>query len=152
MSTTHGHRRTHVGSPTYRSWATMIQRCTNPRVTSFPNYGARGIKVCRRWRAFKNFLADMGERPDGTTLDRFPNNDGDYAPGNCRWATKQQQAENSRKSRQITFKGETHGVREWARRLGIGHASLSRRLARLSVAEALTLPKRAWPSQGKAHG
>lgn len=71
----------------------MIQRCTNPKRDRYPVYGGRGITVCVRWRTFENFLEDMGERPVGRTLDRI-NNDGNYEPGNCRWATAEEQALN----------------------------------------------------------
>jgi hypothetical protein len=77
------------------SWEMMVQRCTNPLATCYSNYGGRGIKVCPRWRCFKNFLADMGQRPPGTTLDR-KNTDGDYEPCNCRWATRKEQQNNMR--------------------------------------------------------
>lgn len=73
----------------------MISRCENPRATSWKWYGARGIAVCARWHAFENFLADMGERPNGRTLDRI-NNDGNYEPSNCRWATGKEQISNRR--------------------------------------------------------
>jgi hypothetical protein len=75
----------------------MWTRCTNPNVDSFERYGGRDIKVCARWQRFENFLADMGERPAGKTLDRYPNPYGDYKPSNCRWATPLEQRHNRRK-------------------------------------------------------
>jgi hypothetical protein len=88
--TTHGMTRTR----TYRSWVTMWQRCTNPNDPRADRYLGRGIEVCERWQSFENFLADMGERPPGTTIDRFPDNNGNYEPGNCRWATPAAQTRN----------------------------------------------------------
>ena len=82
------------GTPTYHSWSNMIQRCTNPKHHKYANYGAKGITVCERWREFANFLADMGVRPEGKTLDRYPDNTGNYEPGNCRWATPAEQQRN----------------------------------------------------------
>lgn len=85
-------------APTYYSWLAMRARCRNPKHPHFRNYGGRGIQICERWGKYQNFLADMGERPSGTTLDRFPNNDGHYEPGNCRWATWAQQVVNRRQA------------------------------------------------------
>lgn len=95
----------HVGGklhPSYGSWRAMKSRCLKPENHNFKNYGARGITVCERWLSFADFVADMGSRPLGTTLDRV-NNDGNYEPGNVRWATPAQQMESRR-----TPKGESH--------------------------------------------
>jgi len=83
-------------SPTYRSWMAMKSRCNLEGRPNADRYKDRGVKVCDRWMDFANFLADMGERPAGTTLDRWPDMAGDYAPGNCRWATPCEQARNTR--------------------------------------------------------
>jgi hypothetical protein len=87
------------GTPTYISWLKMKDRCTNPRANRWHLYGGRGITICERWiSSFKNFLEDMGERPDGTTLDRI-DPDGNYEPGNVRWATSEEQNRNQRRNK-----------------------------------------------------
>lgn len=91
MPTLHGHTSVTGGrvqrTPTYISWQNMLARCRYPSVPSYPHYGGRGIAVCQRWHSFVNFLADMGERPEGTEISR-KDNDGDYGPGNCEWKPK----------------------------------------------------------------
>jgi len=99
-NTTHGL----TNSPTWSSWQSMVTRCTNPNSVGYEYWGGRGITICKRWLKFENFHADMGDRPAGKTLDRFPNKDGNYEPGNCRWATPQEQADN----RSPTRKCRTH--------------------------------------------
>jgi hypothetical protein len=91
----HGHTWAGGGTPTYKTWSSMVRRCSNPKAGGWERYGGRGIKVCERWLKFDNFLADMGKRPPNLTLDR-KNNDGNYEPGNCRWATRSEQQHNRR--------------------------------------------------------
>lgn len=93
----HGHSQLHgPASPTYQSWKNMVQRCTNPNRVEYRYYGAKGVTVCDRWLAsFVSFLEDMGERPEGTSIDRI-DPEGNYEPGNCRWATRAQQDANRR--------------------------------------------------------
>jgi hypothetical protein len=118
----------------------MLNRCRKPDSDQFRYYGARGIRVCERWLEFSNFLADMGERPTGKTLDRI-DNDGNYEPGNCRWATHAEQMSNSSRNVRLTFRGETLTLTQWAQRIGVGKTTLACRL-RLgwTVEEALTAP------------
>jgi hypothetical protein len=141
-STKHSHAHEGKLSPTYHSWAGMKARCTNPNHSSFERYGGAGVLLCERWLSFENFLADMGERPPGTTLDRYPNQNGNYEPGNCRWATDEQQARNKGNNRLLTLDGVTRTTAEWSEVLGLPQATISDRLRRgRSDAEALSLTK-----------
>ena len=99
----HNYKHGYDGTPTYKSWQSMKDRCLNPNATSYPIYGAKGIMICERWMVFENFLADMGERPEGTSLDRKDSN-GHYEPGNCRWATAIEQSRNRKSTKLNTDK------------------------------------------------
>lgn len=107
----------------------MMRRCYTSTNPNYPDYGGRGIHVCARWRSFANFLADMGPRPTGAryTLDRI-NNDGNYEPLNCRWATYKQQNRNYRRNVMLTINGKTQCMRDWAKEVGLSHHALRKRL------------------------
>lgn len=140
-------------SPEYRSWCSMKARCCNPRNPSYARYGGRGITVCPRWLdSFENFLADVGNRPGPKyTIDRFPNNDGNYEPGNVRWATAQEQSRNRRSNRVIEFGGASRTVAEWADVLGVRYFTLVQRIKRNGYEVALALPKPPVANLGKGH-
>ncbi len=126
---------------TYRTWRSMLTRCTNPRHHNYRLWGGRGIKVCDAWKDFKTFYADMGDRPVGMTLDRI-DNEGDYDPTNCRWASQKEQQRNRRDNVFLTLEGRTATLTEWANRIGISKVTLCARLTRYgwSVERALTTP------------
>lgn len=125
----------------YSVWNGMMARCYNPQSPNYSYYGGRGISVCEMWRkSILNFIEDMGPRPEGTTLDRIDNN-GNYGPGNCRWATRGEQSVNKRTSRVITAFGKTQCLREWAEEKGIHKGTLQARLRRgMPIEIALTAP------------
>jgi hypothetical protein len=106
----------------------MTQRCRNQNHPRFPAYGGRGIAVCERWSSFGSFLADMGERPCGTSLDRIDGAAG-YSPGNCRWASAHEQQSNLKNNRMVEYDGETIHLSALARRFGIDHKTLAYRIA-----------------------
>lgn len=126
---THGHNTRAGQSPTYKAWHAMKQRCLNPNKNVFHRYGGRGITVCERWLSFENFLADMGVRPDGLTLDRI-DPDGNYDPENCRWATQKQQCNNWRRREQfiVRYRGEEYTLQELADKFGLDRYTLRRRI------------------------
>lgn len=140
---THGHT-TGGFSPEYHSWSGMIQRCTNSKRKSWEHYGGRGVTVCTRWMSFENFLADMGARPTGLTLERR-DNDGNYEPENCRWATSNEQARNSSQTVMVEIAGETHPLVEWCERLKISVNTVRCRTRKhgWDYVRALTTPPRA---------
>lgn len=116
---THGCSRKGPHKQTYFVWRGMRDRCVNPDNPAFPAYGGRGIYVCDQWlRSFEAFLSDMGKKPAGRSLDRV-DNDGPYAPENCRWATPTEQSHNSRAVRYITVNGDSRIVSDWARYFGV---------------------------------
>jgi hypothetical protein len=133
-STKHGMSRT----PEYNTWASMLERCSNPNAVGWQYYGGRGISVCDRWKSFENFFADMGQRPADHTIDRI-NNDGNYEPGNCRWATWSVQNSNQRPRRsavrvRVRVGSRWMRVSELARELGISRQALYLRIAKVRAA------------------
>lgn len=132
---THGMR----GTPTYRTWAAMVNRCTDSGSPNWIAYGGRGIGVCDRWLSFENFLEDMGERPEGKSIDRI-NVNGNYEPGNCQWATAEQQNNNRRTSRHIEFRGQVKTLAQWAKEVGISSQCLNMRLRVWTLERSLTTP------------
>lgn len=135
------HRRHgHHGSVEYMTWTRIRNRCRNPNHQDWANYGGRGIKVCDRWDSFELFLADMGPRPSGTSIDRIDVN-GNYEPTNCRWATPTEQARNKRTSSMVTFRGRTQCISAWAEEYGVSKQVLLWRIrSGWEVEKALTAP------------
>lgn len=134
------HRRSYARA--YDVWRSMVKRCCDPKDASYDNYGGRGIRVCDRWlEGVQNFIEDMGEHPEGTTIERIKNDDG-YHPYNCRWASKGEQRLNTRRSKFITFGGKTQNVEIWNKELGFSRSVIQARLHRgWSVEKALTTPQ-----------
>ncbi len=115
-------------SKLYQTWAEIKQRCLNPKSCNYPNYGARGVTVCDRWLTFENFAADMGEPPTPKhSIDRIDNSKG-YEPGNCRWATVKEQANNRRSNRLVTCRGKTQTLFMWAEEVGMSKNTLYSRI------------------------
>jgi len=128
---------------TYSTWRHMKNRCLNKNYPKYNHYGGKGVVVCERWlNSFEDFLNDMGERPVGMTLDRI-NNDGNYEPDNCRWATNIQQLNNTSKNKYIMYKDQTLTLSEWSRVLGLNYELIKSRLLNgWSIEKTFTTPKR----------
>lgn len=135
LSTTHGMS----GSTTHEIWKGMRKRCNNSKDKNYKNYGGRGIRVCARWDDFAKFLSDMGERPKGMTIERI-DNDGNYEPKNCRWASQKEQANNKREGLLYRIDGEIHTLSQWCEKLGIPYHRAYQRIFRLhwTLKRALT--------------
>jgi hypothetical protein len=131
-----------VRTKTYQIWIDMRKRCNKPARADYKNYGARGIMVCERWnQSFANFLLDMGEAPPESSIERIDNN-GNYEPSNCRWATRKEQQRNTRRTQFYELNGETLCVRAWEEKLGLSQGALWHRLRRgWDSQKALSTPK-----------
>lgn len=125
----HGSARNSGRTKEYNAWNSMLRRCQNPRHKNFNRYGGRGITVCERWRDFANFLADMGPRPPGLTLERKDNSSG-YSPDNCKWASYSEQNRNTRQSRYVTIGDQTRCLADWAKEVGLSVSTINVRIHR----------------------
>lgn len=141
MNYKHGHG-SGRGTPTFRSWQRMMNRCFNPRASQFKYYGGRGVTVCERWKQFKLFLIDMGERPSGHSIDRFPDVNGNYEPGNCRWASVENQQRNKRSVVPVVAYGLSLTLPEWEKRLGVSRKILWQRRNRGMSPEKIVIEER----------
>lgn len=145
-ATTHGQSK----SPEYAVWNSMRERCGNENHKSYQSYGGRGIRVCERWEQFENFIADIGPRPSRFhSIDRHPNNNGNYEPGNVRWATAREQTNNRRSCRMIVFNGKRQSVSDAARQAGLPYFTVSLRLRKgWSVEKTFGTPVRGKGANG----
>ncbi len=144
---------THGRHPLRPTWGSMWQRCANPKCPSYASYGARGIKVCDRWKSLALFIEDMGPKPTPDhSLDRIDSSGG-YEPSNCRWATKREQILNRRNTKFVCFRGESRTLGDWAREFGRCPATVNSRLHRgWSLEAALTTPTLRRGSWGNKKG
>jgi hypothetical protein len=122
--TTHGATLFGVKSPTWIAWCNMRHRCRDKNRPDFHRYGGRGIRVCKRWESFSLFLSDMGEKPDGLTLERIDNDRG-YSPSNCTWATRKQQRLNQgTRTHLVAFNGKAMSLKDWSRSVGLSYSCI----------------------------
>lgn len=149
--TTHGQSKAGHWTPEYRAWSDMLMRCENPNVKNYEDYGGRGIRVCERWHTFENFFADMGQKPTPKhSLDRWPDNDGNYEPGNCRWATRKQQARNKRSNTKVVVHDREMVLAEACEMYGISHSRVRGRIkSGWAVEDAVITPIGSKPSKQK---
>lgn len=139
INKSHGHGMSDTGA--YKSWMSMRRRCLNPKREDYALYGKRNISICKRWDDFTLFYKDMGDRPNGASLDRI-NNDGDYCPENCRWATNKEQALNKRTTLKRKYKGKVQSVMTICEKEGKDYGFVRSRLARgWSIKDAINIPK-----------
>lgn len=141
LNVAHGKSRT----AEYESWHAMKGRCGNVNNRKYKDYGGRGIEVCQRWRdSFEAFLSDMGLRPTTEhSLDRFPDKDGNYEPGNCRWATIEEQNRNRRNNHMVELNGQSKTMSEWCQEKGVAKSTILNRVkSGMSPQEAFTRPVR----------
>lgn len=142
-ATKHGNKRRSGVTPTYVSWCAMSQRCNDPGRDGFAGYGGAGITVCDRWKSFSAFIEDMGERPSGTTIDRIDGTLG-YQPGNCRWATSIEQANNKCTSRTYRAGDTERTLKGWSEISGIPASCIHKRINKLGwpIEAAISTPSR----------
>lgn len=131
-NTKHGYAAGRIAK-VYRVWCTMKERCQNPNHDHYKDYGGRGIRVCDRWQGFQNFISDMGDRPEGLTLERI-NNDGNYEPLNCKWATRAEQGANKRSNVKIDCFGITKTQKQVSAMIGITNVTCAARIKKLKAA------------------
>lgn len=122
-------------TPIYMVWESMIQRCYNVNFHQYKDYGGRGITVCDKWKTFEGFYEDMGDRPEGMTLERLDNSKC-YCKENCKWATRKEQANNRRTNKLITYNNKTQTLAQWVDELGLNYDTVKRRLYRNWTVEA----------------
>lgn len=141
-----------TGTKTYLIWCGMRQRCMNPKDPKFARYGGRGIKVCDRWNEYQNFLSDMGECPSSMSIDRWPNANGNYEPGNCRWATQLEQQNNRTNNLIVELNGRKMTASEAAREHGLSPDTVHARLSRGDSIERALRPTRQTRAAIRARG
>jgi len=140
----HGNAQRKNHSTTYKAWANMRKRCNTPSCVQYKYYGGKGITICQTWNDFAVFLTDMGQRPDGMTLDRIDASKG-YFKANCRWANQTTQVRNRSNTRYIEAMGQKMTIAEWAEKTGLTYYTILLRLRRgLTEHDAVTLPRRSW--------